>query len=126
MFEALRKGAVVQDNEKPSPFGAKLKAAREAAGLTQSQLAARSGLHLGAVFKLEQGKREPSWETVQRLAAVLGVDCRAFVDPGLDYPAVREEDTPPAPRGRPRKYPAERAAVTPDPSTKKPRFRKGK
>ena len=32
-----------------------------------AKVAAAFGLHLGAVFKLEQGKREPSWATVQAL-----------------------------------------------------------
>jgi transcriptional regulator with XRE-family HTH domain len=68
------------------PFAQKLKAAREAAGITQAQLAELSGLHLGAVFKLEQGKREPSWATVQALAKALDVDCRAF--------AVEDESPP--------------------------------
>jgi transcriptional regulator with XRE-family HTH domain len=60
------------------PFAARLKALREARGLTQKQLAERADLHLGAVFKLEQGKREPAWSTVLALAEALGVDCRAF------------------------------------------------
>jgi transcriptional regulator with XRE-family HTH domain len=60
------------------PFALRLKALREAAGLTQSQLAERSGLHLGAVFKLEQGRREPSWATVQALCDALGVSSEAF------------------------------------------------
>ena len=62
------------------PFADKLKTLREAAGLTQGQLAKRAGLHLGAIFKLEQGVRDPSWATVQALANALGVDCQVFED----------------------------------------------
>ena len=61
-------------------FAVKLKALREATGLTQAQLAERSGLHLGEVFKIEQGKREPSWATVQALAEALGTNCLAFAE----------------------------------------------
>jgi putative transcriptional regulator len=61
-------------------FAVRLKALREAAGLSQAQLAERAGLHLGAIFKLEQGRREPTWATVQTLAKALGVTCLAFAD----------------------------------------------
>jgi transcriptional regulator with XRE-family HTH domain len=63
------------------PFARRLKVLREGAGLTQSQLAERAGLHLGAVFKLEQGRREPSWATVQALCVALGVSCEEFRAP---------------------------------------------
>ena len=59
-------------------FGARLRELRTTAGLTQAELAERSGLHLHGVTKLEQGDREPSWVTVQALAKALGVDCIAF------------------------------------------------
>jgi transcriptional regulator with XRE-family HTH domain len=66
------------DNKGLPPFAVKLKTLREAAGLTQDQLAQKAGLHLGAIFKLEQGKRQPSWETVQTLTNALGVTCLEF------------------------------------------------
>jgi transcriptional regulator with XRE-family HTH domain len=46
--------------------------------LTVAQLAERCGLHLSAVFKLEQGRRAPSWDTVQTLCEALGVSCEEF------------------------------------------------
>src|SRR5436305_1708171 len=61
-------------------FAIKLKALRESAGLTQEELAQKAGLHVGAVFKLEQGRREPTWATVQTLCKALGVNCQAFED----------------------------------------------
>jgi transcriptional regulator with XRE-family HTH domain len=64
-------------------FGRRLRELRLAAGLTQEQLGEKRGLSLGGVRDLEQGRNQPSWETVLALAAALGVDCRAFtVAPG--------------------------------------------
>ena len=100
-------------------FALKLKALREAAGLTQAELARKTGLHLGAVFKLEQGRREPTWATVQLLAAALAVDFRAFADPNVRPPSAA--DVPPCrPRGRPKR---EQAAGLP-PAQEKPKRRK--
>jgi transcriptional regulator with XRE-family HTH domain len=61
-------------------FAARLKRLREAAGLTQPELAGRAGMNQFGVAKLEQGVREPTWATVQALARALGVDCTAFQD----------------------------------------------
>jgi transcriptional regulator with XRE-family HTH domain len=58
-----------------------LKELREAAGLSQAELAKRAGMHRFGVSKLEQGLRGPSWSTVQALAAALGVKCGAFEGP---------------------------------------------
>jgi predicted ATPase/DNA-binding XRE family transcriptional regulator len=56
----------------PGPFGAQLKALREAAGYTQEELAAIAGLSLHAVSALERGeRRRPRMETVRALAAAL-------------------------------------------------------
>jgi transcriptional regulator with XRE-family HTH domain len=86
-------------------FTRQLVALREAAGLSQYELARRSGLTKQAISRLEQGNQGPAWETVQRLALALGVDCRAFADPALQLPA----DTEPKRRGRPPKSAAEPA-----------------
>src|SRR5690348_12906028 len=83
------------------PFALRMKALREAAGLTQAQLAEQSGLHVGAIFKLEQGRREPAWATVQALAKALGVSLEAFAD---QHSAASTEPAP-RPRGRPKKQP---------------------
>jgi transcriptional regulator with XRE-family HTH domain len=86
-------------SSKPS-FGERLKRLREGAGLSQRELAEKAGMHQFGVAKLEQGLREPSWATVQALAAALGVDCLAFTGTG-------ESGPPPEKRGpgRPRKQP---------------------
>jgi transcriptional regulator with XRE-family HTH domain len=87
----------------PSGFGRVLKQLREAAGLTQEQLAERAAMHKFGVAKLEQGLREPSWATVQALANALGTNCLAFVDDGEITPTNRHD----AKRGRPRKVSVE-------------------
>jgi putative transcriptional regulator len=76
-------------------FAGRLKELREAAGLTQAELAERSGLSQKAISQWEQGVARPLWDNVIALAAALGVDVAEF----LKAPAKR----PPAGRGRPRK-----------------------
>jgi predicted ATPase/DNA-binding XRE family transcriptional regulator len=57
-----------------SPFGTKLKRLREAAGLTQEELAGRAGLTRNAVSALERGeRRRPYPHTVRAIADALGL-----------------------------------------------------
>ena len=97
-------------------FPGRLRELREAAGLTQRDLADKIGVHVDAVARWEQGRREPSWATVLALAVALGVDCMAFTAP----PA---EGAEPRGRGRPRKV--EGGQTGAGPSGKK-KGRKGK
>ena len=55
------------------PFAVKLKAAREAAGLSVSELADRVGLTRDTIFKYERGDRWPSEEILAILATKLKV-----------------------------------------------------
>jgi transcriptional regulator with XRE-family HTH domain len=83
------------------------------AGLSQYALAKKAGISKQAMSQLELGQSEPVWSTVQKLALVLGVDCRAFADPDLALPEVEvkgrgrpskpEELSPRRPRSRQRK-----------------------
>ena len=82
----------------PTGFGERLKAVREAAGLTQDQLAERAGLYKFSIAKLEQGVREPTWGTVQVLAKALGVDCTAF-----QIAVASQAEPPPAKKPKKRK-----------------------
>jgi transcriptional regulator with XRE-family HTH domain len=82
-------------------FHLRLKRLREAAGLTQGELAERAGMSKGGVANLEQGIRRPEWDTVQALAKALGVDCRAFQDDAAIGDA--NEEAPKTLRGRPPK-----------------------
>jgi transcriptional regulator with XRE-family HTH domain len=52
---------------------------RRRAGLTQEGLAERSELHLTHVGGMERGVRNPSYSTLLRLAAGLGVSVGALI-----------------------------------------------
>jgi transcriptional regulator with XRE-family HTH domain len=92
-------------------LGGRLRELREAAGLTQQQVADAVGCSWQAVSRWERDKREPGWSQVIALCAALGVSCEAFQTP----PAERE----PAGPGRPPKVKAEE----PPPGKKKKRGR---
>lgn len=68
--------------EGTSSFGERLRRLREAAGLTQEELAERAGLTRDAIGALERGlRRRPYPRTVRTLSAVLGLsdeECEAF------------------------------------------------
>jgi transcriptional regulator with XRE-family HTH domain len=81
-------------------FADRLQAAIAEAKTTAYAVAKRSGLTKGGLSNLLNGSRQPNWDTVQRLAAALGLDCRAFTDPGI---VTEVKAAPPAKgRGRPR------------------------
>ncbi|MCS6857770.1 MAG: helix-turn-helix domain-containing protein [Sandaracinaceae bacterium] len=61
-------------------FGARLKALRLAAGLTQAELARRSGIHRPNIARLEAGKHMPSLDTIHRLARAMGIPASAVFD----------------------------------------------
>ena len=61
-------------------LGARIRAARQAAGLSQEKLAERLGLTRQAVTKWETGQSAPSTENLLRLAEVLGVPVTALLD----------------------------------------------
>lgn len=69
---AIDEGHGVRDEA--AGMGYMLKRHRERAGLTQRELAAASGMSVGALRDLEQGRtRSPRWGIVEELAAVLGL-----------------------------------------------------
>jgi transcriptional regulator with XRE-family HTH domain len=98
-------------------FSDRLRSLREQAGISQYRLAQLSGITKQSLSSLEQGKTQPSWETVQRLALALGTDCRDFMDPNLQTP-----DVPARGRGRPRKESPSKSA----PGKQSPRKPRGK
>ncbi len=60
-------------------FAQRLRTLREAAGLTQMELADRSGVSQSVLSLLESGKRlEPNFRIVVCLADVLGVSTEKF------------------------------------------------
>ena len=64
----------------PRQFGRRLKALREAHGMSQAALAARAGLTREYVNKLEAGRYDPTLGTLGALAKALGVTELAFLD----------------------------------------------
>ncbi len=100
---------------KPEWFAGRLRELREAAGLTQQQLADAAGLKLAGVRNLEQGRTYPEWPSVLALCQALGVGCDAFTT----EPARQ----PPPGRGRPPKATAEPVGQ-PEPKRSRGRPRK--
>lgn len=79
-------------------FAERLRELRTRSGISQYELARRSGLSSQAVNRLESGDREPTWGTVKKLCKALGVTPNDFV--AEDPPAP---EPPPSPRPRRRK-----------------------
>jgi transcriptional regulator with XRE-family HTH domain len=61
-------------------FGARLRAAREHLGLTQEEVAQRSGVHVTEVSRIEAGKRDPKISTLRRLAKAVEVKPGELLD----------------------------------------------
>jgi transcriptional regulator with XRE-family HTH domain len=57
----------------------RLVAARRAAGLTQSELAGRAGVHLTQLNRYEAGTSEPTLRVIRRLCATLGLSADELV-----------------------------------------------
>lgn len=88
-------------------FAEKLRLLRDAVGLTQEQMAERSGINLWTIRGYEQGRREPNWKGVLTLAKALEVAAEVFAE--CEESASEEESA--GPRGRPRKGDATEAPV---------------
>ena len=65
----------------PVRFGKALKAAREAAGLSQADLARRVGIAQPDMPEIERGDRDVRLSTANRLAQALGHDLRDLLPP---------------------------------------------
>lgn len=68
----------------PRDFPARLRSVRERRGLSQSELAAKSGLQPSAISHFETGRRAPSFENLRALADALSVS--------TDYLLGRQEE----------------------------------
>lgn len=76
----------------------KLSELRVAAGLSQGEVAEKSGLPLGTIRNLEQGRyQDPSLTAIEKVAAIFGVDACALIGDG------KPPKTPKRGRGRPKK-----------------------
>lgn len=64
-------------------LGARLRALRLSAGLTQAELARRTGIHRPNIARVEAGRHTPSLETLARLSHAIGVPTtRVLIDDG--------------------------------------------
>jgi len=64
-----------------------LKEARERALLTQQELAARSGVTVSTISRVESGQQAARISTLRKLAEALGIDAEVLIDwerPGPD------------------------------------------
>ncbi len=61
-------------------FAQRLKYLRENRGMTQEELASVSGLSLGFIRAIEQGKNAPSFESLDAIAMALNVEVKALFD----------------------------------------------
>ena len=61
-------------------FADRLTHAREKAGLSIVELAAKAGMHRQTLHKLENAERAPSLETAARIAKALGVSVDYLAD----------------------------------------------
>ena len=76
---------MVLKTKKVNPvFGQRLAEVREAAGLTQAGLALKGGIPLGTIRELEQGRREPLFSNMQKLAAALGASLDGWPPPVVE------------------------------------------
>ncbi len=77
----LRAGKPSKQYLKGSELGARLKQLRLAAGLTQAELARRTGIHRPNIARVEAGRHTPSLETLAKIAEAMGVPAtRIFSD----------------------------------------------
>jgi transcriptional regulator with XRE-family HTH domain len=81
-------------------MGQRLKRLREAAGLSQSQLARKVDIPLPTLKNYEQDRTIPRMDVGAMLAKAIGCSLEELVGP-VELPKVKEQ--PPKKRGRPRK-----------------------
>lgn len=62
----------------PTPVGERVRALREAAGVTQVDLAARVGLAPWSLCNMEKGRRRALADEIERIATALGVSIADF------------------------------------------------
>lgn len=62
-----------QGNRQQALLGAAVRAVRKSRGLTQKQLAQRTGIHVTYISDIERGARNPSWDKIATLAVGMSV-----------------------------------------------------
>lgn len=72
-------GITVSGSVDGAHLGARLRELRLAAGLTQAELARRTGIHRPNIARVEAGRHTPSLETLARLSGAIGVPTSAVL-----------------------------------------------
>jgi len=78
----------------PESPAAALRAVREAAGLSQRELARRAKTSQSVVARIEMGQVDPSWGTLDRLVRAAGGEARINVDPPVTFDPQLLDDVP--------------------------------
>ena len=76
--KALKIFGTMQDPDVRRLFGTSLKACRNRLGLSQEQLAERADLHRTYISDVERGARNPSLQSITKLAAALDISVSAL------------------------------------------------
>jgi len=76
--------------EKKGFLALRLKDLRQKAGLSQPELAEAAQVPVGTLRMLEQGRREPTFSTLLKLARGLGVKLSAFEPEEEEKPAAKK------------------------------------
>jgi transcriptional regulator with XRE-family HTH domain len=67
-------------------FGQAIKAWRRKSGISQEELAGRAGLHRTYVADIERGARNPSLQSIHKLAMALRVSFSTLFEPFGEFP----------------------------------------
>jgi transcriptional regulator with XRE-family HTH domain len=82
-------------------YAQKLRELRDAAGLSEMKLAAKSGVSYFAIHDYGIGRRRPGFAAAAKIARALGTSCDAFVE--CEDVAGPVKSVPKKPRNGPRK-----------------------
>ena len=96
-------------------IAAEIRAAREESGLTQTELAARTGTTQSAISRLESGRVVPTLVVLERVAEATGRPITVVVGPGPKRSAPAAAGSPP-----PLRVPRVAARAVPRPSAGRP------
>ena len=66
------------------PLAATISTRRKTLGISQNDLAEMSGVSLATIKNIERGKGNPSFETVEKILSVLGLEIRFKVRSPFD------------------------------------------
>ena len=99
MLGGGRDGGGAMDGERgvPKPFGERLRHARRAAGISQDELAERTGLSVRAIRNLERGHTDRPYSHTMRVL----MDALRMPDPAAVEPLAGDAAEPGAPRQLP-------------------------